>query len=426
MRLRNHRSIQSWLAITAVSAAAASGLAIAGVTTAAAETGVITVTPASGLGDFTEQTEGDSGSGVVGKFTDSDNTGPNTNCSSVLYEATIHWGDGTSSAGTVSCEHAPILTALIPTGVFDVGGSHRYRDSGSYTISVTVRDTEEDETSATVNTDTASISDADLEVDSDNRNSEPSPLVKVEGASVEVGVAFFDNNNAFPVREGPAFDSGITVKINWGDGGALESVTPQAASCDCSASFFVQATHKYDAKPGSESTYTITVTATDDGGATATDTLTATIADAGLAAGSPAKSFTATAGQATSPVVAGFADAAGAQANVADFAATINWGDNATSSGTVTQTAVGAFDVSGTHTYASAGDRTLSITVTDEEGQTVTMAATATVGAAPAVLPQTGQPRLPVTPSIPWSGITLVLLALAGGTAGLVTRRPQH
>jgi len=45
MRLRNHRSIQSWLAITAVSAAAASGLAIAGVTTAAAETGVITVTP---------------------------------------------------------------------------------------------------------------------------------------------------------------------------------------------------------------------------------------------------------------------------------------------------------------------------------------------------------------------------------------------
>ena len=425
MRLRRYRSLQSWLAITAVSAAAASGLAMATVTTAAAETGVITVTPSSGAGSFTELTEGDSRSGVVGTFTDSDNTGPNTNCSG-LYAATIHWGDGTSSTGSVTCEYAPILTAVIPTGVFDVGGSHTYRDSGPYVISVTVTDTEEDETSATVNTDNAAVGDADLEVDSDNRNAQGSPLVKVEGANVEVGVAFFDNNNAFPVREGPAFDPGITVKINWGDGGALESVTPQAANCDCSASFVVQATHAYDAKPGSESTYTITVTATDDGGASVSDTLTATISDAKLSAGSPAKSFIATAGQATSPVVAGFADAAGAQANVADFAAAINWGDNATSSGTVTQTAAGVFSVSGTHTYAAAGNRTLSITVTDEEGQTVTMAATATVGAAPVVLPQTGQAKtLPAPTAMPGLliAIALGLLTLVGGVGGMLARR---
>src|SRR6266550_2933462 len=417
---RKHRSIRSWLALTAVSATAASGLAVLSAGGAAATiTEAITVVPSSGTA-ITVQ-EGDStGPTLVGKFTDSDNFGANTNCSPTLYSATIHWGDNTSNLGTVVCEHAGTTTALIPTGVFDVGGTHVYKDSGNYVISVSVTDTQESETSATVNTDTASVTDADLEFDW--ANAPDGPYVQVEGGSVTVQAAFFDNNRWYPEIEGLPFDPGITAKINWGDGSAAQSVTPSNPpdACDCFGDIGVSASHVYDAPKAVGARYTITVTVTDDGGATASATLSAEISDAALTAGA-AKSFVAPAAQAASHVVASFTDAAGAQAAAADFTASIKWGDSTTSAGTVTKTADGKFDVSGTHTYSTAGSKTLSITVTDEEGQTLTMTATATVPA----LPTTGQPQTPVPPSTPLAALlALVLgLAIAVGSSGIIVAR---
>jgi hypothetical protein len=46
-----------------------------------------------------------------------------------------------------------------------------------------------------------------------------------------------------------------------------------------------------------------------------------------------------------------------------DFTAQITWGDGATSAGTVSATAPGSFDISGTHTYAAAGTLPLSVQV---------------------------------------------------------------
>jgi hypothetical protein len=111
-------------------------------------------------------------------------------------------------------------------------------------------------------------------------------------------------------------------------------------------------------------------------------------------------------------VVASFTDAAGAQAKVADFTAAINWGDGTSSAGTLTQTAAGAFDVSGTHTYTTAGTKALTIAVTDEEGQTLSLTATATVAAAPIVLPATGQPQ-PTQPGLPLIPAALLILGVA-------------
>jgi hypothetical protein len=88
----------------------------------------------------------------------------------------------------------------------------------------------------------------------------------------------------------------------------------------------------------------------------------------------------------------------------------------------LTKTATG-FDVSGSHTYASAGTRTVVITVADEEGQKLTLSATATVAAAPVVLPLTGQPKVPVAPVSPLLALVLALMGLAGGIAGIMSRR---
>src|ERR1700716_1808531 len=115
MRIRQHRSIRSWLTLTAVSAVAASGLAVISAAGAAgSEVDVITVIPNSGTA-IGETTEGSSsGLALVGKFTDTGNPGgANTNCSPTLYSTTIDWGDGTTSAGTVVCEYAATLAARL-------------------------------------------------------------------------------------------------------------------------------------------------------------------------------------------------------------------------------------------------------------------------------------------------------------------------
>lgn len=63
--------------------------------------------------------------GTVGVFLDTDQVTPASD-----FIATIDWGDGTTSDGTVGGGH----------GVFTVAGSHTYRKSGFYTVTTTLRD----------------------------------------------------------------------------------------------------------------------------------------------------------------------------------------------------------------------------------------------------------------------------------------------
>ncbi|MGI0088280.1 MAG: beta strand repeat-containing protein [Nitrosotalea sp.] len=66
-----------------------------------------------------------------------------------------------------------------------------------------------------------------------------------------------------------------------------------------------------------------------------------------------------------------------------DFTATINWGDSTTSTGTIASNPSGGFDVSGSHTYASSGSYTLSITINDNDGTSATVTGTVPVVDAP-------------------------------------------
>src|SRR5262245_34835433 len=71
-------------------------------------------------------TEGVPFSGVVASFTDADPGG-----TAADYTATIAWGDGQTSAGTVAANGS---------GGFNVSGSHTFAEEGAYDVAVTVAD----------------------------------------------------------------------------------------------------------------------------------------------------------------------------------------------------------------------------------------------------------------------------------------------
>jgi hypothetical protein len=74
-------------------------------------------------------------------------------------------------------------------------------------------------------------------------------------------------------------------------------------------------------------------------------------------------SLSATEGQVFSGRVANFINTNAANANLADFTTTIDWGDGTTTSGTLSNPAGNIYAVDGTHTYGDEGTYTTSVTV---------------------------------------------------------------
>jgi phage gpG-like protein len=59
-----------------------------------------------------------------------------------------------------------------------------------------------------------------------------------------------------------------------------------------------------------------------------------------------------------------------------DYTASIKWGDGSTTAGTIS----GHFTVTGTHTYASTGTRTITVAIHDAGGATATARSHADIG----------------------------------------------
>jgi hypothetical protein len=176
--------------------------------------------------------------------------------------------------------------------------------------------------------------------------------------------------------------------IDWGDGTASSAA---AVSCQGLIAT-LSGTHTY----ADFGTYTITTTASDG----ATGTATATIADVPVTA-SAGTGLTATAGAPFTGVVARFTDG-NPFGKVADFTASIDWGDGTSSAGSITLGS-GRFAVHGTHTYATAGNKTVTVHIADAGGATATTVASLTVNppGAPAVTLTTPANNATVTTATP-------------------------
>jgi hypothetical protein len=189
-------------------------------------------------------TEGASFTAIVATFTDAN---PNTNASS--FTATIHWGDGTTSAGTIS--------GTQKTG-FSVTGTHTFGEEGNHAFTVVVA-TKSNGASSTANS-TAVIADASLAAAGVN-------ISAVKGTSFTGTVATFTDADPAGVK------GDYTATITWGDGTKASAGT---VASDGHGGFTVTGTHTYT-KAG---TFTIKVVIKDKGGSSITVTSTATVSAA--------------------------------------------------------------------------------------------------------------------------------------------------
>ncbi len=178
-------------------------------------------------------TEGSAFSGVVATGNAYGTSNPLT--------ATINWGDGNSSTVSVTPN---------ADGSYSVSGSHTYAEEGSYTLSVSVKDSGSHSASASGS---AKVDDAALAL----THFVAGPLGH---RAAGVGATFTDADPAGAVSD-------YTATINWGDG---NTSTVKVVKNPVGNGFVLAGLHSY-ARSG---TYTVTLTVTDQGGSQASKTVT--------------------------------------------------------------------------------------------------------------------------------------------------------
>jgi hypothetical protein len=270
------------------------------------------------------------------------------------YSATINWGDGTSSAGTITNNN---------NGTWKVTGSHTYsgdtvngESEGAATISVTIS---HDATTPQVVTDTATITD---------------PAVVATGGFVVTATEGADSGSqTVATFTDPGNPSGTTedandyaASINWGDG-----QTSTGTITNNNGTWTVTGHHSYTEESSADHSgfadgYHLTVTISHDA-TTATASSTATVADQPVVV--MGKNISATQGTPTGIVtVATFTDpGTPAGEAVSDYSANINWGDSSSSTGTIVPNGDGSFSVQGNHTYNNSGTFTITTSVSHEQ-----------------------------------------------------------
>jgi hypothetical protein len=176
--------------------------------------------------------EGANYTGPVATFLDAD-----PNQTALNFTATIAWGDGTTSTGTVASNGS---------GGFTVTGSHTYAEEGSYTTSVTVAAT------------------GGLSSSSNGIGDVADAAITASGFDLICkGQNFSNTVAAFTDADLLGTTSDFSAAIFWGDGKSSNGTIVQAGS-----GWKVVGSHSY-AKRGK---YTATITIRDVGGSTASAT----------------------------------------------------------------------------------------------------------------------------------------------------------
>jgi len=181
--------------------------------------------------------EGAAFNGTVATFSDAD-----TSKTPASFTATINWGDGTTTAGTITGG----------SGSFTVTGQHTYADEGSFTFTVTVTEIGAGGATASASA-TATVSETDT------LSGTPVAIAPQQGVPFTGVVANFTDTNTANVP------GDFTATINWGD-----ATTSAGVVAGGSGSFTVSGTHTYT----TSGPFTVTVTLADDPPGTATATVT--------------------------------------------------------------------------------------------------------------------------------------------------------
>jgi uncharacterized protein (TIGR03118 family) len=157
--------------------------------------------------------EGAAFTAVVARFIDKDG-----NMDPAHYAATIHWGDGAVTKGSIAAD---------PHGGFDIVGTHTYPRTGVFRITAQVGDTDGDSVSV-------STSDVVTEATITAQRATVDPVRLQHGSGV--AVATFTDADPFLNA------SDFSATINWGDGQTSRGVIlPDKAI----RGFVVMGTHRY-------------------------------------------------------------------------------------------------------------------------------------------------------------------------------------
>ncbi len=186
-------------------------------------------------------TEGAAFTGPVATFT----VPPSTSVPSA-FTATVNWGDGSTSSGSI--------TQATSGGPYTVSGTHTYADEGTFATGVTVTDNQLALNTATA-AGTATIADASITVTG------TTVAPQTTNAAFTVPVATFtDGNPTTPLGD-------FTASIDWGDGTTSAGTIASPGT--------VEGAHTY----ASHGTYSVKVTVSDSGGSSGSATDTVDVAD---------------------------------------------------------------------------------------------------------------------------------------------------
>ncbi|MGH7137904.1 MAG: DUF4214 domain-containing protein, partial [Pirellulales bacterium] len=252
------------------------------------------------------------------------------------YAATIDWGDGTTTAGTI----APAFG-----GGFVVNGGHVFAAANTAQMTIIISNPSLDQLTVSSQ---ANVGDAPLT---------PSGITftATEGTLFKGEVAAFSDAGGGNVGD-------FTATIAWGDGS-----TSAGAVTNTGSGFAVLGSHTY---PEETQGLTVRVSISDVGGAKATPVSSANVADAPLIA-DPTTLNVPPGGTVDALTLMTFIDQGGS-GSPGDYTAAINWGDSTSLSGGSVAASGTGLQVAGSHQYLLPGTYTIQILVHDKGGSTAT------------------------------------------------------
>jgi hypothetical protein len=308
------------------------------------------------------------------------------------FSASIKWGDGSTSSGTV--------VATGQSGTFAVRGTHVYSDEGTDLLFVIVTQNSSANLPFTVE-ESVDVSDPAVVASGGMTFT----AVQAFAPAPQLLAIFTDPGGSEPVSD-------YSAEIDWGDTTVTSAGTLTYNPVD--DDFLVSGGNHIYTQPG---TFTVTVTISHDEAPKATTTSTATVSQPSVVAQG---GFTYTGEEASvgyNETVATFTDPAGPQATI-DYSATILWGDGTTTTGGISGGSGNQFSVVGRRSFPEEGSGPFEVVIGHGTSLPVTVTGSYSIADAPVLLTATS---LPITAEegTPLVNVTVATFIDQGGPEGV-------